>query len=63
MQIREDGSHNIWIVSGAYDDDLRREAGDWRIWKRVTNAPYEQGVFLAEGVREFHMAPLVRQAV
>jgi hypothetical protein len=63
MQIREDGSRNIWIVSGAYEDELIREAKGWRIRKRVTNAPYEQGVFLAEGVREFQGAPSVRDAV
>ena len=60
MQIREDGSRNIWIVSGAYNDELIREAEGWRIRKRVTNAPYEQGNFLADGVREFDVAPSVR---
>ena len=60
MQIREDGSRNIWIVSGAYDDELIREAERWRIRKRVTNAPYEQGNFLADGVREFAVAPSVK---
>jgi hypothetical protein len=63
IQIREDGSRNIWIVSGAYEDELVREAEGWRIRKRVTNAPYEQGAFLAEGVREFQVAPTVKGAV
>jgi hypothetical protein len=53
IQLREDGSRNIWIVSGSYEDELVREAEGWRIRKRVTNFPCEQGAFLAEGVREF----------
>lgn len=57
IQIYEDDLRNIWIVSGAYEDDFIREAGGWRIKRRVVNAPYEEGHFIAEGVREFHEAP------
>lgn len=63
MQIREDGSRNIWIVSGSYEDELVLKTDGWRICKRVTNAPYEEGVFLGEGVREFQEAPSERDAV
>jgi SnoaL-like protein len=63
LQIRVDGSRNTRIISGAYEDELVRSAEGWRIRKRVTNAPYEQGVFLAEGVREFRVAPSAGDAV
>ncbi|MEZ4547165.1 MAG: hypothetical protein R3B51_05330 [Thermodesulfobacteriota bacterium] len=36
-------ARNIWIVSGAYEDDFVREAAGWRIKRRVVNAPYERG--------------------
>ena len=39
-QIREDGSRNVWIVSGAYEDEFVRESDGWRIRNRVANAPY-----------------------
>ena len=60
IQVRDDGSRNVWIVSGAYEDDFVRDARGWRIRKRVTIAPHEQGVFLSEGVREFHSPPSLR---
>ncbi len=60
IQIRENGSRNIWIVSGAYQDELVRESGGWRISKRVANAPYVEGSFLTDGVREFQEAPSVK---
>ena len=63
IQIRKDGSRNMWIVWGGYEDDFVRTAEGWRIRQRVTNAPCEQGVFLAEGVREFQGAPPVGSAV
>lgn len=63
MQIREDGSRNIWIISGGYEDELVREPEGWRIRKRECNGWYEQGAFLAEGVREFQLAPSVKGAV
>jgi 3-phenylpropionate/cinnamic acid dioxygenase small subunit len=62
MQIRDDGSPNTWIVSGHYEDELMREPEGWRIRKRVTNAPYEEGILLTEGGREFKEAQLVEDA-
>src|SRR5205823_4576544 len=60
VQIRDDGSRNVWIVSGVYEDEFVREARGWRIRKRVTIAPYEEGEFLADGVREFASPPSLR---
>ena len=60
VQIRDDGSRNVWIVSGVYEDEFVREARGWRIRKRVTIAPYEEGAFLADGVREFASPPSLR---
>jgi|ERR1051326_835791 hypothetical protein len=60
IQLRDDGSRNVWIVSGAYEDDLLRDARGWRIRKRVTIAPHEHGMFLSQGVREFHSPPSLR---
>lgn len=57
IQIREDGSRNIWIVQGFVEDEWIRKPEGWRIWKRVSNNPYDEGAFLAEGVREFPEAP------
>ncbi|MGD9652125.1 MAG: nuclear transport factor 2 family protein [Candidatus Dadabacteria bacterium] len=59
IQVYEDGLRNIWIVSGAYEDDFVREAAGWRIKRRVVNAPYEEGHFVSEGVKEFPEAPRV----
>lgn len=53
IQVKKDGSKNIWIVSGAYEDELVRGSEGWRIYKRIANAPYEEGNFLMEDVREF----------
>jgi SnoaL-like domain len=60
IQIRDDGSRNVWIVSGSYEDEFTRDASGWRIRKRVTIAPHEQGSFLAGGVREFRSPPSVK---
>lgn len=60
IQIRDDGSRNAWIVSGAYEDEFVRELGGWRISRRVANAPYVEGSFLTEGVHEFKEAPSVK---
>jgi len=57
IQVYEDGLRNIWIISGAYEDDFVREAAGWRIKRRVVNAPYEEGHFVSEGVKEFPEAP------
>lgn len=59
IQVKNDGSQNIWIVSGAYEDELIRTPDGWRIKKRIANAPYVEGEFLEEGVREYHSYPLV----
>ena len=53
IQVRGDGSQNIWIVSGAYEDDFVRTPEGWRIKKRIANAPYVEGTFIMEGVREY----------
>lgn len=53
IQVKENGDQNIWIVSGAYEDELVRSNEGWRINKRVANAPYVEGNFMMEGVREF----------
>lgn len=60
IQKREDGSQNIWIVSGAYQDEFVRGQDGWLISKRVANAPYVEGNFLTEGVREFQSPPSVK---
>jgi SnoaL-like domain len=57
IQKREDGSQNIWIVSGAYQDEFVRGSDGWLISKRIANAPYVEGDFLTEGVREFKSPP------
>ena len=62
IQIKQDGSQNIWIVSGAYEDELVRLSGGWRIKKRIANAPYVEGEFLMEGVREYTACPSVDES-
>jgi SnoaL-like protein len=62
IQVKEDGAQNIWIVSGAYEDELVRISEGWRIKKRVANAPYVEGVFLMEGVREYTTYPSVDES-
>ncbi len=62
IQKYEDGSQNIWIVSGAYQDELVRGPDGWRISKRLADAPYVEGEFLSEGVKEFQSAPSVKDA-
>ena len=63
IQICKDGTRNIWILSGAYEDELVRHNAGWRIRKRVANVPCEQGSFRADGVREFPSAPSVQSSV
>jgi hypothetical protein len=53
VQMHEDGSKTIWKVQGFYEDELVRKPEGWRICKRVSNNPYEEGALLTEGVREF----------
>jgi hypothetical protein len=62
IQVKEDGSQNIWIVSGAYEDELVRLSEGWRIKKRIANAPYVEGEFLMEGVREYATYPSVDES-
>lgn len=62
IQVKNDGSRNIWIVSGAYEDELVRTTTGWRIKKRIANAPYEEGEFQMEGVKEFKSYPLVDES-
>lgn len=58
IQILEDGTRNTWIVAAAYDDELVREADGWRIQRRRCDARYENGAFLAQGVREYDAPPV-----
>lgn len=62
IQVKNDGSRNTWIVSGAYEDQLTRTSSGWRIKKRIANAPYEEGEFLMEGVKKYTKYPLVDES-
>lgn len=57
LQIRNDGSHNQWVIGAVYHDDLVRQEGQWRIAKRVALCPYIEGDFLSEGVKSFPSLP------
>jgi hypothetical protein len=57
LQIREDGSHNQWVIGATYHDDLVRDGGQWRIRKRLALCPWVEGDFLTEGVRSFPTLP------
>lgn len=57
LQIRDDGSHNQWVIGGTYHDELVREKSDWRIAKRVALCAYVEGDFLSEGVKSFPELP------
>lgn len=57
LQIRNDGSHNQWVIGAVYHDDLVRQEGQWRIAKRVALCPYVEGDFLSEGVKSFPSLP------
>lgn len=57
LQIRNDGSHNHWVIAAVYHDELVREAGRWRIAKRLALCPYVEGDFLTEGVRSYPTLP------
>lgn len=62
IQIKDNGTHNTWIVSGAYEDRLVRTYEGWRIRKRIANAPYTEGEFMMEGVKEFTTYPKVDES-
>lgn len=57
LQIRDDGSHNQWVIGAVYHDDLVRDEDRWRIAKRLALCPYVEGDFLAHGVRSFPDLP------
>ncbi|WP_018990699.1 nuclear transport factor 2 family protein [Aromatoleum toluclasticum] len=58
IQIRDDGTRNVWTVAAAYDDELVREVDGWRIRQRRCDARYEDGTFLAAGVRQYDAPPV-----
>ena len=57
LQIRNDGSHNQWVIGAVYHDELERQDGTWRIAKRLALCPYVEGDFLTEGVKAFPRMP------
>ena len=57
LQIREDGSHNHWVIAAVYHDELVRTGDMWRIRKRKALCPYVEGDFLVEGVRLYPTLP------
>ena len=57
LQIRDDGSHNQWVIGAVYHDELVRQNERWRIAKRLALCPYVEGDFLTDGVRSFPNLP------
>lgn len=57
LQIRDDGTHNQWVIGAVYHDELVRQSGRWRIAKRLALCPYVEGDFLTHGVRAFPVLP------
>ena len=57
LQIRDDGSHNHWIIGAVYQDELARIEDRWRIVARKALCPSIQGDFLETGVRLFPDLP------
>ena len=57
LQVREDGSHNHWVIAAVYHDELVREDGHWRIARRKALCPYIEGDFLEQGVRLYPQLP------
>lgn len=57
LQIRDDGSHNHWVIGAVYHDELVRQGGMWRIDKRLALCPYVEGDYLTEGVRKYPTLP------
>ena len=57
LQVREDGSHNHWVIAAVYHDELIREGDRWRINTRKALCPYVEGDFLTEGVRLYPQLP------
>ena len=57
LQIRDDGSHNQWVIAAVYHDELVRRREGWRIRSRKALCPYVEGDFLVDGVRLFPELP------
>jgi hypothetical protein len=57
LQIRDDNSHNHWVIAAVYHDELVRTSEGWRIRQRRAMCPYVEGDFLVEGVRLFPKLP------
>ena len=57
LQVRDDGSHNHWVIAAVYHDELIREGNQWRIKTRKALCPYVEGDFLIEGVRIYTQLP------
>ena len=57
IQIKDDGSENVWIVGACYFDELVRTPEGWRIAERKVPCPYDNGRFLETGVRLFPTVP------
>tara|TARA_R110000787_G_scaffold8607_4_gene29253 strand:+ start:28 stop:525 length:498 start_codon:yes stop_codon:yes gene_type:complete len=57
LQIREDGSHNHWVIAAVYHDELVRQDQGWRIATRKALCPYVTGDFLEQGVRLYKQLP------
>jgi len=56
-QIRDDGSHNHWIIGAVYEDELARIDGRWRITSRKALCAYYEGDLLMKGVKLFPEKP------
>ncbi len=57
LQVRNDGSHNQWVIGAVYHDELVRRDNRWRIAKRLALCPYVEGDLLTRGVRSFPNLP------
>ena len=57
LQIRNDNSHNHWVIAAVYHDELVKTSEGWRIRQRRAMCPYVEGDFLIEGVRLFPKLP------
>ena len=53
VQVRDDGTENVWTVWASYRDHLVRTPDGWRIADRRAPCEYETGAFEHEGVRIF----------
>lgn len=57
LQVREDGSHNHWVIAAVYHDELIKQGDLWRIATRKALCPYVEGDFLEQGVRLYPALP------